>query len=366
MKNLKYWLMATAFSFAGATFVGCSNEDDPNNTTNPAEEQVKVQKTKDTAILLCTFGSTFEESIKTYDETIRDFEEAFPDADVYLSFTSRTCVNRVEAATGIARFQPDLWLNALGKAGYEKVAVQSLHIIPGEEYLSLMNTDVKKKFMIEDFPKVKVAKGTCLVYDENDAKQIASILFDAYKEKLTSKNNILLLMGHGNPDTNYNANSKYSETEAELQKLTDNKNVFIGTVDYGESLFWPEEGDANPECVYSKLTKYCEDNNLKPEDITISLAPFMSIAGDHAHNDLWGIEEGDDFSTATPQADACWRLKLLNMGFKIDNAESHNDGADKCTIKGLGDYASIRQIWINHLKSVYNDPEAWTTGEDYQ
>ena len=64
------------------------------------------------------------------------------------------------------------------------------------------------------------------------------------------------------------------------------------------------------------LPKYCEDHNLKPEEITISLAPFMSIAGDHAHNDLWGIEEDDDFSAAAPNADACWRLKLFEDGLQ--------------------------------------------------
>ena len=78
----------------------------------------------------------------------------------------------------------------------------------------------------------------------------------------------------------------------------------------------------------------------------------MSIAGDHAHNDLWGIEEGDDFSAAAPNADACWRLKLLKMGFKLDTKES--------------DYDAVRQIWVNHLKALYNDAEAWETGEDYQ
>lgn len=36
--------------------------------------------------------------------------------------------------------------------------------------------------------------------------------------------------------------------------------------------------------------KYCKDNNLQPSDVTVYLAPFMSIAGDHAHNDLWGME----------------------------------------------------------------------------
>mgnify|MGYP000662339737 CR=1 FL=1 len=51
---------------------------------------------------------------------------------------------RVEASTGIARYELDQWLKAIGDAGYKRVAVQSLHVIPGEEYLSLMNTDVKK------------------------------------------------------------------------------------------------------------------------------------------------------------------------------------------------------------------------------
>ena len=112
--------------------------------------------------------------------------------------------------------------------------------------------------------------------------------------------------------------------------------------------------------------KYCADNNLQPEEVTVSLAPFMSVAGDHAHNDLWGIEEGDDFSQATPQSDACWRLKLLKMGFQIDMEESHNGSADACTMKGLGDYPEIRTVWLNHLKELYQDADAWETGESYQ
>ena len=37
-------------------------------------------------------------------------------------------------------------------------------------------------------------------------------------------------MGHGNPDKNYNANTKYTETEEAMQALAANKNVFVGTV----------------------------------------------------------------------------------------------------------------------------------------
>ncbi len=280
MNKFKYLLLAASLFASSAVFTSCDDGDD-DNTANPAEEVVKASKKHDTAILLCTFGSTFKESIKTYDATLADFQNAFPDADIYLSFTSRTCVNRVEAETGIARYQPDLWLQALGNAGYKKVAVQSLHIIPGEEYLSLMNTDVKKKFMIESFPSVQVVKSPCLVYDKEDVEAVAKVLYSHYSDKL-------------------------------------------------------------------------------------ALAPFMSIAGDHAHNDLWGIEEDDDFSAAAPNADACWRLKLLKMGFKIDTKESHNGSLENCKIIGLGDYDAVRQIWVNHLKALYNDAEAWETGEDYQ
>ena len=107
--NLSTFCLRRVYLPQAQFFTSCDDGDD-DNTANPAEEVVKASKKHDTAILLCTFGSTFKESIKTYDATLADFQNAFPDADIYLSFTSRTCVNRVEAETGIARYQPDLWL----------------------------------------------------------------------------------------------------------------------------------------------------------------------------------------------------------------------------------------------------------------
>lgn len=370
MRYLKTTMMALAILCGGLGLTSC--ESDGDNVLNPAEESVLVQKQHDTAILLCTFGSTFTEPIETYDALIADYADAFPDADIYLSFTSRTCVNRVKAATGIDRYQPDLWLNALGEAGYRRVAVQSLHVIPGEEYLSLMNTDVKKNFMIDRYPSVQVVKSPCLLYDEADVSAVAQALYGAYEDVLADPARIVLLMGHGNPDENYNANSKYAATEAALQALASNGNVFIGTVDYGPMLFWPLDDngrpldEANDESVYAKLTAYLEEKGLDPADVTIHLAPFMSVAGDHAHNDLWGIEEGDDATAATPQSDACWRLKLMNMGFRVDLAESHHGGAEACQIVGLADYPELRAFWLNHLKALYGDEAAWETGEDYQ
>ena len=325
---------------------------------------------------------------------IEDFKAKFPNTDIYMSFTSRTCIGRVEASTGIARYELDQWLKAIGDAGYKRVAVQSLHVIPGEEYLSLMNTDVKKYFMIQWYPHIDVLKGANLLSSAEDTKDVAEILYKHYESKLAGKNNIVLLMGHGNPDENYNANTKYSDMEKALQELAANNNIFVGTVDYGDMLFFPKEIEKEPanripvegfdktqypNCMYSKVMSYCEKNGLNPSEVNVYLAPFMSIAGDHAHNDLWGLEamaEDDDVSNVEINTNEySWRERLEKLGFKVDRTfESHpidQAGADHgikdgCNMKPLGSYPEIRQIWVNHLYENWNDDSAWENGEDYQ
>lgn len=394
MNFIKSSMMATLMVAAMCTgFASCSDGDDEESTLNPAEQQVAQNKQHDTALLLCTFGSTYNESLSVYDDIIDDFKAAFPDVDIYMSFTSRTCINRVQASTGIERYELDQWLKAIGDAGYTRVAVQSLHVIPGEEYLSLMNTDIKKYFMIQWYPNIDVLRGANLLADDEDTEAVADVLYGHYASQLADKNNIILLMGHGNPDENYNANSKYAEVQEALQEKAVNKNIFVGTVDYGDMLFWPKEVEENradrimdasvvrsqyPNCIYSQIMQYCDDNGLNPEDVKVYISPFMSIAGDHAHNDLWGLEaltEGagiDDVELSTNEYS--WRERLEKIGFQVqEDFESHpvaQAGADHgiaegCGIRALGSYPEIRQIWVKHLREQW-DADAWENGQDYQ
>lgn len=98
MNKFKYCLMAAALMTAtNVGFTSCSDDDDVESTQNPAEEYVKSVKSKDTAILLCSFGSTYNEATHIYDDIVDEFKAAFPDADVYLSFSSNTCIGRLEA-----------------------------------------------------------------------------------------------------------------------------------------------------------------------------------------------------------------------------------------------------------------------------
>ena len=196
-----------------------------------------------------------------------------------MSFTSRTIVSRVYAQIGKAYAQPDLWLSAIGKAGYKNVYVQSLHIIPGEEYLSLMNTDVKKNFMIP-YPDIKVAKSACLLETEEDVDAVAEILYSYYKARL-DKGEVVALMGHGNPDTEYtHANERYTQLENALQALSGEKNIFIGTVDWGNMMFSHIRDEIKAFAPRIGIT----EGNYKT--VTVNLAPLISTAGDHSQNDF--------------------------------------------------------------------------------
>lgn len=345
IQNLASTLLLASMIF----FISCS-KDDSNDDHNP----VKIDKKHDIALLLCSFGSTYEQPQKTYDSIVADYQKAFPNADIYVSFTSRTIVSRVYAKIGEAYAQPDLWLKAIGEAGYSTVYVQSLHVIPGEEYLSLMNTDVKKNFMIP-FANVKVAKGACLLESDEDIDVVANALYTYYKPRL-DRGEVVALMGHGNPDGEYNhANEKYDLLETKLQTLSGSQNIFVGTVDWGDKMF---------SHVRDGIKAFATSKGKTYSQVVVNLSPLMSIAGDHAQNDLLGdLEEGQTMTSVNPdeddwEAEYSWKLKLQKIGFTISTEGTVTDPASFNVI-GLGDHQAIRAVWLDHMKKAAPQAESW-------
>lgn len=342
-------LLILAFITSLGLLISCSGDSKDDNR-NP----VVINKKNDTALLLCAFGSTYEQPQATYEKIINNYKQAFPNTDIYLSFTSSTIVSRVYAQLGIAYAQPDIWLKAIGQAGYSAVYVQSLHIIPGEEYLGLMNNDVKKKFMVP-FPNVKVAKSPCLLETEQDVEAVAQVLYSYYKPKLDN-GEVVAMMGHGNPDAEYtHANLRYTQLEAMLQELSGEKNFFIGTVDWGESMF---------SHLREGIVEYAASKNKNNKDIVINLAPLMSIAGDHAQNDLLGdLEEDQKDDEIDPyeddeDAEFSWKLKLEKLGFVISK-EGSLTSPKEFNVIGLADHEGIRAIWVDHMKEAIKHAESW-------
>ncbi len=351
MNKFKRFL-ALSLVLSMGLFVACTDDDDNNDDRNAVE----IVKKNNTALLLCSFGSTYEQPQTTYDQIVEDYKAVYPNTDIYMSFTSRTIISRVYAQLGIAYAQPDLWLKAIGEAGYDSVYVQSLHIIPGEEYLSLMNTDVKKNFMIP-YPDVAVAKSACLLETEEDVDIVAGILYNYYKARLDN-GEVVALMGHGNPDTEYtHANQRYTQLEDALQELSGEKNIFVGTVDWGDMMF---------SHIRDEIKAFAARKNITEENysnVTVSLAPLMSIAGDHAQNDLLGdLEDGQTMAGVDPdeddwEAEYSWKLKLEKLGFTISNDGSNTD-KNNFNVVGLADHKAIRTLWVNHMKEAIENAES--------
>jgi len=345
MKKIKFLLTATLALLAMANFTACSSDDDtPTNNyviyQEAVNSQVKAQKQNPKAILLVAFGSTWQQAYDAFDSTVQAYKAAFPGYDVFLSFSSAICINRAAAGENVAPrnfYAPPFWLTAFAQEGvrYSEIIVQSLQVIPGEEYTRVIN-------YIKDFANnsngdiddnylknVTLKLGVPLLQDrDSDVPAVANALNALYSA--TAQNAVVAFMGHGNPDSydTYKANVRYTQLEEELQKI--NKNYYVGTVDMKENF---------KTHVLARMRANGINNG------TVYCHPLMSIAGDHAHNDM----AGDDNANGQPNEegeveDTSWKCYFTAQGYTCDNSTQ--------IMKGLLELPTVRQIWMNHTKDA--------------
>lgn len=334
MKQFRFMMMMALVAVMSLSAVSCSDDDDDVAKSNHDKKmeavtaEVQANKKHDTALLLVTFGSTWDAPQTTFNNMKAQFASKFPNMDIYFSFTSEICMTRC-AAKGWNYYAPSFYLEAIGLAGYKTVCVQSLHVIPGEEFLRVQN--VVKDFHNDgehpEFANVKVYLGGPLLETEEDVTNVAKILHETYKSKVES-NNIVTFMGHGNPENyNYgNGNSRYTMMEAELQKL--NSNYFVATVDMEDNYI---------DDMISRM----QAANKKSGNVICH--PLMSIAGDHANNDMKG-------GVGATAEEGSWRYELAKAGYTCPLAN--------CDIKGLGDYSKIVSVWVSHIEKKIADNDA--------
>ncbi|MBQ9668494.1 MAG: sirohydrochlorin cobaltochelatase [Prevotella sp.] len=357
MKKIKFLLIAMMAMMTTTAFVACSDDDDDKVSNmeryqNEVDNVVKAQKKNSKAILLVAFGSTWQQAYDAFDLTRSEYEKEFSGYDVYLSFSSAICINRAMAAENTdARsfYEPRYWLEAFGRVQYSEIIVQSMQVIPGEEFSRVVNAmkdfgnnsngDLDDKYMSQ----VTLKLGMPLMYTQADAATLASALnanFSKYAQR-----GAMCFMGHGNPDEydTYKANVRYTQLEEALQLI--NPNYFVGTVDMADNY----KVQVRDRMIAAGLTSgnvYC--------------APLMSIAGDHAHNDMADeemipegaksfsdLEENEDGEVE----DCSWRAYFDMAGYNIDEASFKDNGAD-ALVKGLLEYQNIRALYKNHTRNA--------------
>ena len=367
MKKISSFILA-AMTLVAPVFTACSSSDDDKEKTPDSQtinnivseytvndEMVAKQKQqsgKDVAVLLVAFGSTWNNAFLAFDATKVAYEKAFPEADVYMSFSSDICINRASAGEGkddagnfVKRdyYEPRYLLHAIGNAKYSKIYVQSLQVIPGEEFAAVVAS--VKKFMNNGYisgshlddeylKKLQEDKavflGMPLLNDpDEDVPEVAKQLNAIYAPR--AEQGVVAFMGHGNPDTydTFKANVRYTQLEEALQAL--NPNYFVGTVDM-------------PDNYKQDVLARMQEKSITSGKVY--LQALMSIAGDHAHNDMAGA--GEEYWNADEEEseENSWFEFFGHKGYEPIVVKAGNHP------QGLLEFPGVLNVWINHTKEA--------------
>ncbi len=254
-------------------------------------------------IMLAAFGSSMPETQVAFEAIDKAVKKAFPGVPVRWSYSS-AIIRDILAREGKVIDSPVSAMAKMMDEGFTHVAVQSLHTIPGEEYNGIMST--VKKF--EGMPKgmTKVTVGKPLLYSDADMKKtVAAVIANIPADRKAG--DAVVLMGHG---THHGANIYYPASQYYFSQV--DPNIFVGTVEGAPSL-----EDVKVLLKKSKAKK-------------VYLMPYMSVAGDHARNDMAGAE------------DDSWKSELTKDGYKCVPV-----------LKGTAEFPQVVDIWVEHLKVAF-------------
>lgn len=254
---------------------------------------------KETAILVISFGTSYEETQKkTIEQIENDLHHAYPEYPLYRAWTSPKIRAKLLNRDGIHILNIDEAMTQMKEDGIKNVIVQPTYVITGFE-----SDAMKQKVMAfeKDFNSVVICDS--LMVTEQDKKEVCQAMAQEYHP---DSDEILLFMGHG---TEHVANELYPEMDR-LFKQSGYSNMHMGTV----------EGDFSIESFLDELKK------IHPAHV--HLAPFMIVAGDHATNDMSGDDEDS------------WKSILEKEGFSVT-----------CTLKGLGEFPAVRNIFVRHTRA---------------
>ena len=254
------------------------------------------------AILIVSFGTTYPETRqKNIAAITRQVRALYPDALVAEAVSSTIVRNAMKKREHIDAKSPEEGLLWLKEQGATHIVVFPTHVIDGIENYRVKRVVEEYK---TDFKQITVADA--LLAKSCDYTNVAKALWESLKEKVG--NAPLILMGHG---TEHTADSSYAVMEQALQAYAQQP-VYIATV----------EGKRTIADVIAQM---------QSEDIVnvrVVVAPFMLVAGDHAHNDMAGME--DSFASLLKE----------------------NGYLPECILRGLGEYPAVREIYLSHLQKA--------------
>jgi sirohydrochlorin cobaltochelatase len=259
--------------------------------------------TTNPAIVLAAFGTTAA-AFDTYQYFELAVKKRFPGHEIRWAFTSRKVRHKVAQERGQKLNDLATTLRDLKAAGYTRVAIQSLHVVPGEEWEKKVVEESRK------IPGLKVALGKPLLASQQDQERAIEALAHTFPKEL--QHTALILVAHGSPSPEGTAT--YLAFDRLLRSHYPHRNIFLGTV---------EGKPSRPEVMAA----------LKQSSATIViLRPFLFVAGEHVANDVLG----DD-----PES---WKSKLEQKSYQVQGIN-----------QGLGYQAGIVNIYLDHLAQALQE-----------
>lgn len=246
------------------------------------------------ALLVVHFGTSYDDTrLKTIDAINASIQEAFPGMEVREAWTSRMIIRKLKNR-GVEKLNPSEALRRLHEEGYTHILVQSTNIIEGLEMKELRR---EVESLSLNFKDIRI--GNPLLYTPEDYAAVTGIIVQHLDAAF--KNGQKLLVGHGTSDP---ATACYAMLDY-MFKAKGHRNYHVGTVEG-----YPAFEDALGKLKAGKVKE-------------VTLAPFMFVAGDHAHNDIAGE----------------WKEKLEKEGFRVN-----------LYLKGLGEHPEIQHLFITHAR----------------
>ena len=231
------------------------------------------------ALLAVSFGTSYADTLEKNIAAIEaDLAAAFPERTLRRAFTSGMILRRWKRERGVEIDDVPAALERLEREGYTDILVQPTHVMNGEEYHKL--ADQAEEFRGR-FDRLTV--GMPLLTAAEDYLDLGKALLEILPPQ--AEDRAVIYMGHG---SEHQANSAYALMEYAFHDLG-RSDVIVGTV----------EGYPDFAAALRRLKE-------RPEVKEVELRPLMTVAGDHAKNDLAG-EEPDS-----------WKNVLEGLGYRVN------------------------------------------------
>jgi sirohydrochlorin cobaltochelatase len=243
-------------------------------------------------IIMSAFGTT-SKAIATYSQLESSIRDNFPKAEIIWTYTSKIITRELHERKESLVMHPTEVLDQLAARGVTKAIVQSLHLFPGTEFHSLMQTARKSD--------LDCAIGMPILTTPEDYDQVGELLRPIISER---PDKAILILGHG---TDHPIWTAYYSLEKILRKKFGER-ISVGVVEK-----YPDTAHIVDEIADRGFTQVC-------------IIPLFLVAGMHYRRDI------------ISDSPSSWQSRLESRNIEVESIDY-----------GLGLYPGFEKIIIRHI-----------------